>query len=356
MLLNTYNNIESVKKYSLVQWSQLVHECYGHYFVARLYALLKSKNLANFIPSSLRWHFSSAELYFQAHKKDIFIEMEKIEKALKMANVKPCYLKGTAYLNNDLMVSKGRVFSDIDLYVEKQHIDKVEQILHWHGWKPGKLSDYDQRYYRQWMHEIPPLTHQTRGSTIDLHHNLLPLTARYSFDESDIKNAVNEENKSLSPVELTLHCIVHLMMESEFIKGFRDLTDIHLLILEYSDIEEDFLLRLIARSKQVGVEVLVLFTLELLSQHFNLVLTSDVKHQLNGIKINPMKKKFMIAVFSKALLTPIRLDNSLSNLSCHFILYIRGHYLRMPMRLLLPHLLKKALSRSHDDEERQPQN
>ncbi|UUZ51358.1 nucleotidyltransferase family protein [Massilia sp. B-10] len=36
---------------------------------------------------------------------------------------------------------------------------------------------YDQRYYRVWMHEIPPMQHVQRGSVIDVHHAILPLTA-----------------------------------------------------------------------------------------------------------------------------------------------------------------------------------
>ena len=348
ILLSTYNNIEQVKLYSMAQWSQLVDESYGHYFIARLYFLLQENSLEEYIPSSLLWHFSSAELYFQAHKKDISIEMEKIENALKMANVTPCYLKGTAYLHNDLKVSKGRLFSDIDLFVEKANIEKVEQILHWHGWKPGKVSTYDEHYYRQWMHEIPPLTHQTRGSTIDLHHNLLPLTARYAFDERDINNAVCQESRSLAPVELTLHCIVHLMMESEFIKGFRDLSDIHLLIVEYRNLEANFLLNLIRTSKQLGVEVLVFYALTLLARHFNLMIEPEIERELNKIKVSFIKKKIMTAIFSRALLAPIRLDNSISNLFCHLALYIRGHYLRMPVRLLIPHLYKKAMMQKQE--------
>jgi hypothetical protein len=33
-----------------------------------------------------------------------------------------------------------------------------------------------------------------------------------------------------------------------------------------------------------------------------------------------------------------------------FLLYVRSHYLRMPLRLLLPHLLRKAYTRRFQDE------
>jgi len=46
------------------------------------------------------------------------------------------------------------------------------------GWVSGHRSAYDQRYYRKWMHEIPPMTHIRRQTVLDLHHNILPETAR----------------------------------------------------------------------------------------------------------------------------------------------------------------------------------
>ena len=59
----------------------------------------------------------------------------------------------------------------------------VEAALIDAGWERVKEADgYDDVYYRRWMHELPPLIHRTRDRMIDVHHTILPLTARPTPD------------------------------------------------------------------------------------------------------------------------------------------------------------------------------
>ncbi len=109
-------------------------------------------------------------------------EIEQVVKALRRGGVTATFLKGAGYVVAGLPMSRGRVFSDIDILVPKARIDQVEGLLRTHGWQFGELSRYDQRYYRQWMHELPPMTHVRRGSVVDVHHTLLPETARLKVD------------------------------------------------------------------------------------------------------------------------------------------------------------------------------
>ena len=59
---------------------------------------------------------------------------------------------------------------------------EVEGALMLHGWSTTHHDAYDQRYYRKWMHELPPLKHNTRGTVLDVHHAILPVTARLKPD------------------------------------------------------------------------------------------------------------------------------------------------------------------------------
>ena len=45
------------------------------------------------------------------------------------------------------------------------------------GWEWVKPDPYDDAYYRDHMHELPPLIHKDRDRMIDVHHTILPLTA-----------------------------------------------------------------------------------------------------------------------------------------------------------------------------------
>ena len=45
-----------------------------------------------------------------------------------------------------------------------------------------KQNAYDQRYYRQWMHELPPMVNVRRGYGPRHPHTCYPLTSRYHPD------------------------------------------------------------------------------------------------------------------------------------------------------------------------------
>ena len=61
-------------------------------------------------------------------------------------------------------------------------LDAVEAALLAAGWEWVKPDPYDDAYYRRWMHELPPLIHRERDRMIDVHHTILPLTARPTPD------------------------------------------------------------------------------------------------------------------------------------------------------------------------------
>ena len=73
--------------------------------------------------------------------------------------------------------ASGRVFADVDILIAQPLLGEAESLLTLQGWMSDKLDAYDQRYYRQWMHELPPLQHMRRSSVIDVHHAILPETA-----------------------------------------------------------------------------------------------------------------------------------------------------------------------------------
>ncbi|RXL80730.1 hypothetical protein EO238_31730, partial [Citrobacter sp. AAK_AS5] len=78
-------------------------------------------------------------------------------------------LKGAAYAMARLPVADGRIFGDVDILVPHETLADVESALMLAGWASIHRDPYDQRYYRMWMHEIPPMRHLHRGTVIDVH-------------------------------------------------------------------------------------------------------------------------------------------------------------------------------------------
>src|SRR3546814_9784459 len=91
-------------------------------------------------------------------------------------------LKGTAFAAAGLSAGVGRSIGDLDILVPRDRIDAVEAALLGAGWEWVKPDPYDDVYYRRWMHELPPLIHRERDRMIDVHHTILPLTARITPD------------------------------------------------------------------------------------------------------------------------------------------------------------------------------
>jgi hypothetical protein len=85
---------------------------------------------------------------------------------------------------------------------------------------------YDQRYYREWMHELPPMEHVRRGNVIDVHHAILPETAALRPDPASC--ARRGAGRPACPAwprccagaaDMVLHSAVHLFFDGEFDKG-----------------------------------------------------------------------------------------------------------------------------------------
>jgi hypothetical protein len=113
---------------------------------------------------------------------------------------------------------------------------------------------YDERYYRTWRHELPPMVHLRRGNAIDVHHTILPETAPVRPDPALLLAAARpipgEQGAlgvyTLCPHDMFLHSAVHLFFGGEFDQGLRDLFDLHRLALHF-DNEPGFCDGLMAR-------------------------------------------------------------------------------------------------------------
>ena len=89
------------------------------------------------------------------------------------------------------------------------------------------------------MHEIPPLQHVKRGTVLDVHHNILPMTNRNMPNVDAFKlEQINVEGigtiNTLCATDLCIHSSVHLFSESEFQNGLRDISDFDLLLRHFS--------------------------------------------------------------------------------------------------------------------------
>jgi hypothetical protein len=330
---------------SPADWDTLIPQARNAGLQAALGLSLQDRDLLPNIPAAVRRHLESRIVVHEKQKRDLDYELGWLRRALGEAGEEVILLKGAAYIVAGLPAGVGRMISDIDLLLPVERLPRAEQSLQHHGWLPGDIDPYDDRYYRQWMHEIPPLAHRTRGATIDLHHTILPPTAKPDLDASLLFQNLPEVRpgiRVLAPVDMVLHSAVHLFHEGEFRRGLRDLLDIDRLLRDFAGRDPAFWQALVARAAALDVTRFLFYAVHHARRVYQTPVPGDVVAALDKDAPRFPARPVMDFMFARAFLP----DHASCRLPftgvADFFLYIRSHYLRMPLRLLIPHLLRKA--------------
>lgn len=325
---------------SAPEWDLLIRQGRAAMLLPRLARRLAAVGGLAKVPDRPRAHLAAAQTLAQRQNQQMSWELRCIAEALKKINAPVVLLKGAAYLAANMSAAQGRLFSDIDLLVPRESLRQVEVALMMAGWASGHHSAYDQRYYRKWMHEIPPMLHHQRGSVIDLHHALLPLSARLGSDPAPLFAAArpvpgHPRFLTLSPPDVVLHSATHLFHEGEFERGLRDLMDMDALLREFGQ-QDGFWPGLEQRARLLNLERPLYYAL----RYCRTMLGTPIPAGIVGQP--PALPGLMDALFERALMPHHTSCSRMGTEIARGMLYIRSHWLRMPPHLLLPHLLYKA--------------
>ena len=336
-----------VKKVSLEEWNSVLHQGRTAGLLGRLYARLKENRDLVSVPAEVFRHLLSAYKLYLAHRQDMLFEVKPLKRALGMANVEPVFLKGMAYMVSASKVADGRLFGDIDILVRAEQLADAEKVLRWNGWLSKEMDDYDDVYYRQWMHEIPPMFHRQRGTNLDVHHNLIPLTSRYHIDTDlffkELQRVENYEGAVLSPVHQIIHSAVHLLLEGEFDHAFRDLSDIDLLLLNLPADDEAIWHRLIDAAEQLKLGRIIYYALRYSQIVFYTPVPYAILKRADKSAPSVILGWWMDQLFLRALLPMHKECQDRWSPIARWLLYLRSHYLKMPLYILIPHMLKKTI-------------
>lgn len=280
-------------------------------------------------------------------------EAEMARRALAPLDIPVILLKGTAYAAAGLDAGRGRSIGDLDILVPRPALPDVERALLAAGWEWVKEDAYDDQYYRRWMHELPPLIHRERDRMIDVHHAILPLTARPKPDmEAMIAERVPlvDGLSTLSPPDMIVHAAAHLFADGDLAGGLRNLWDIDRLLRELPARDPGFWPALRERSALHGLLPAVGRAVRLAHHFYGTPVNwsqapiskslepggtssgeKGARHRLTGVD----------ALYRRRLLARDgwgRQRRPLTRLG----FYIRSHMLRMPPAMLARHLWVKA--------------
>ncbi|WP_341645743.1 nucleotidyltransferase domain-containing protein [Thauera sp. SDU_THAU2] len=235
---------------------------------ARLHATLGCRLMVNpalwaAVPEQPRGHLQAA-MNFAAHRRHLLeLELRTLADVLP-PGIDVVLLKGAAYQMQGLPSADGRIAADIDLLVRRADLDAVEAALAAEGWASTVSDEYDQRYYREWSHELPPMRAEGHALELDLHHAIAPVTSRCTPDVEMLFAALlplpGLRFSVLSPADQLVHAVVHLFQDTELDGRLRDLVDIDGL-LRMLPADDGSMRALAARVRQHGADRLFWYAL-----------------------------------------------------------------------------------------------
>ncbi|WP_038052697.1 nucleotidyltransferase family protein [Thioalkalivibrio sp. ALJ1] len=353
---------ESMAERTDGEWSTMLAAARETSLLGALWQRAREAGLETDLPKPVALHLQGAAWVAERRAEALRWELEELGRGMLTRMAPPVLLKGAAYLLADLPNAQGRLANDIDLLFPEAEIERAESLLFFDGWSGSHHNDYDQRYYREWMHELPPLAHRQRGTTLDLHHNILPRTFRVRPDagrlrEQSVALPAPWRFRMLAPAHMVLHAMVHLFSETDWERGLRDVNDIHVLVNHFAAREGDgFWEALLVEADALEVTWLAQRALWLCGRHLGTDIPPEVVRRLaaspRARRINPVARW----MFHHGSQTRAASSTPLQDGTARGLLFLRGHWLKMPPGLLVRHLFYKAfLAEKEDDTDVQPE-
>ena len=327
---------------SIQEWDDIIRFSRHARLLGYLRVLVERHKLDKQLPSKVLDILAGAEVYNNYFRLRASYELRKIAQLFQQNDLKIVLLKGAAYIASEIYFSKGRRLSDVDLLVEQNNLKLVEQVLLKAGYQYKHVSEYDQKYYRDWMHEIPPLVHTRRNMEVDLHHNIIAPVSRIKVDANKLFDQAvpipGSRFYRLEAKDLILHSAAHLFFNDELRGGLRDLVDMHELCLEFGE-RKDFWPNLVPRARELGMQRPLYYALSSLHLFFNTPVPNTVIAD-----IQKDKPVFPVNIIMSVLIQRLLAPNNVEKMNApvvQWLLFIRSHWIRMPLPMLIKHLSYK---------------
>jgi Uncharacterised nucleotidyltransferase len=339
-LIGVLQSPETVSAVSAFEWNEILLQARKNQLTGQLAARLRRSHQMASVPLEVQRHLDLEALMSKRRGEAALWEVASMRRAVD-SRFKLVLLKGCAYLAAGDHNSEGRVFSDVDVLVKREELPAVESDLVAVGWKPSSVNAYDTAYYRDWMHEVPPMSHVRRHTVVDLHHAINPPVSRYYVDPARLfENLVSIDHGVfvLAPSDRTIHCSLHLLQEGESKKLLRDLFDLYTLLEQHHQ-GSSGTAQLMTRASALGVAQPVGTAIEAARAVFDPERAGTT-----------MSSGWLDRLVVRAALTA----NGQPGISGEFaasVVLTHSHWMKMPMRILVPHLLRKSALRMNANKE-----
>lgn len=337
---------ERVLEYDAQQFSELMRLAHWEILAGRLAFRCEQENILGRLDPIAAQVLNDALIITRSNQQRMRFELSRIDAALQGYDGPKILLKGLAYMGTDLPGAEGRMCSDVDFLSPRNDLREIESLLCSKGWQQAKTDAYDDHYYREWMHELPPMRHEKRGIIVDIHHAILPLTARLKPSSTLLLRDAQPSNikgwQVLDGPDMALHCALHTFYDGDLMGGLRGLFDFSDIMHHFSSQDKGFPGRLKRRAIELGVMRPLVYAL----RYMRIVLGDA-----HFINLEEDMRSFLPAKPVQLLMDRLVQSMMVETSAWHRewggwqrqCLFIRSHWLRMPPIMLARHLTRKAL-------------
>jgi len=300
--------------------------------------------LVDAVPKRVAGHLVAARHATAHHRQAFRMALAALDRALP-PGLDVVVLKGAAYELGGSRAAGGRLPGDIDLMVARDDLERAESSLAAAGWISETTDAYDQRYYREWSHELPPLRHPGYAFEVDLHHAITPVTSRLQPSAALLREGLRalpgQRFRALHPLDQVIHAALHAFQDTDLADRLRDVVDIDAMLRERMSGDEDWR-ELLRRTAVHGMQRPVAYAL----RYARAWLGTPVPPAFALPEPPPAARAAVDWIVAGATLPPAPGSaDGVSRRLARVAGTARYHWLRMPPSLLFPHLVRKQVRR-----------
>jgi hypothetical protein len=345
-LLAIWQEPAQALRLSDMDWDGVVRVARSAKLLASLADKFETAGVKRKLPQAVQDALTAQQRTAQYLAQMVQATLLRVERTLKPLAVEAVLLKGAAYLAQGLPAARGRLVSDVDLLIPRARLVEVEQALLLAGWASQAFEAYDDRYYREWSHELPPFRTPDQPLELDVHHQILPPTGRLHPDADALLAASTPLPDStysvLAPPDQVLHACAHAFQDSDCTNRLRDVADIDSLLRSFGN-APDFWNALRQRAQLHELGRPLWWGIHAAAQFFRTPIPHGFARDIDVFAPPSVPRHLMGALLAITLPPgdPDRLPGTRERAS-RMLMTIRYHWLRMPPRLLARHAAAKA--------------
>jgi hypothetical protein len=343
LLVRTLRHPQQLPSYSFHELSRLIDVAAHARLLGWLLTEFEDRQLPSGLPDWLQDRLLTMRALVREYERGVRWEIDRLHRAFMNTGLRWILLKGAAYVAASLPSGRGRKVADIDVLVPRDQLENAERALNIHGWRVAELEPYDERYYRNWMHELPPMVHDDRKSVVDLHHAILPLTSRLRPSSDRLlarAMCVDDDVQVLCPSHMVLHAAAHLFHDGEVSGAVRDIVDLDSLLRSFSA-DASFWPDLIQEAQELDLTRPAYYALRYACRLLDTPIPPECLAEFSKWAPIAPVRLLMDALVERTLTAGATAASSATATA----LYVRSHWLRMPPFMLARHLLTQSMRR-----------